>query len=218
MRTLLSIACASLLLAADFWQTKKPADWSEKEAKRLIENSPWAKEIQPDVTMGSMGGGRSGGRGGMGGPGPGPGGGGMGGGDMGGGGMQMPKVRIAFETAIPIAEAKVRMEVKDPFAAIRDKVVVISVTGMRIGGGNAARERMISTTTLKLKDDKVYQPSDIKAQQTPAGMVMLFAFDRDELKITPDDKQLMFKTMMGPMSIQVKFNLKDMVFQNQLSL
>jgi hypothetical protein len=47
---------------------------------------------------------------------------------------------------------------------------------------------------------------------------MLFAFPRKELQITPEDKQVTFKTTMGPMEISVKFNLKDMVFDQKLSL
>jgi hypothetical protein len=86
---------AGLLLGADFWTAKKPAEWTEKEAERLLEKSPWAKKVDPVLNMdrlpsgmpggGGMGGRRGGmgGGGGMGGPGGGMG--GPGGGDMGGG-------------------------------------------------------------------------------------------------------------------------------------
>ncbi len=242
------------MFAADFWQNKKPSEWTEKEARKIIENSPWVKEVQPGMDMaalnkarggsgGSAENGRSGGTGGgggmgggaMGGPGGGPGGGRMGGGGGpmssgggGGGGIQMPRVKVSFETALPVAEAKARMEIQDAFKGVREEFVVISVSGMRMMGGgkdDAARDRkqdmqdrLLQMTTIKLQADKVYQPADVKMQQTVNGPVILFAFPRKELMIGPDDKQLLFKTSMGPMQIEVKFNLKDMVYQKQLSL
>ncbi len=244
-----TLLCSGVLLAADFWQSKKPSEWSEKEARKIVENSPWVKEVQPSMNMEGMGGGGMG-RGGRGGAGGGggmmgggggmggaPGGGGMGadgggmGGPMGGpaSGMQMPKIKVAFETATPVAEAKARIEIKDVFAGLREDFVVVSVTGMRGMGAprkgaedpNRSKDmqaRLLQMTTLKVKDDKVYQPAEAKIQQTPTGSVMLFAFPRKELQITPEDKQVTFKTTMGPMEISVKFNLKDMVFDQKLSL
>ncbi len=253
-----SLLCSGVVLAADFWQSKKPSEWTEKEARRIVENSPWVKEVQPTMNMQGMGGGGAsrGGRGGMGGgggmgaggviggQGGGPGGGmGGGGGAMGadsrsmggpmggpaGSGMQLPKIKVAFETAMPVAEAKARIEIKDVFLGLRDEFVIVSVTGMRgmgatrKGGEDADRAkdmqaRLLQLTTLKVKDDKIYQPAEAKIQQTPTGSVMLFAFPRKELQITPEDKQVTFTTTMGPMEISVKFNLKDMVFDQKLSL
>ncbi|MBN9657696.1 MAG: hypothetical protein J0H49_05925 [Acidobacteria bacterium] len=98
---------AALLFAADFWEKKPYTEWTEKEARRVLTDSPWARNA--NVTfgggvgetgeggMGRPGGGGMGGPGGggMGGPGGGgeggmgrPGGGGMGG--PGGGGMGGP--------------------------------------------------------------------------------------------------------------------------------
>jgi len=158
----------------------------------------------------------------------------------GGGGMQMPKIKVAFETALPVAEAKARVELKDGFVGMREQVVVISVSGMRMPGGRgpgggapggpgagdagaadrakAMQDRLLQVTTLKVSNDKVFKPSEARMQQSAAGVVMLFAFPRNELKLTPEDKQVTFKTAMGPMEISVKFNLKDMVFDKQLSL
>ena len=237
-----TLICSSVLLAADFWQSKKPSEWTEKEARKMIESSPWVKDVQPSMNAPVIGGGL-GGRSGRGGASMG----GMSGGNMSadagamngpmGGpmaapevsGMQVPKIKVAFETATPVAEAKARIAIKDVFQAIRGEFVVVSVAGMRSMGAprqggddpNRSKEmqaRLLQLTTLKVKDDKVYQPADAKIQQTPTGSVMLFAFPRKELQITPEDKQVTFKTTMGPMEISVKFNLKDMVFDQKLSL
>jgi hypothetical protein len=113
-----SLLCRGVLLAGEFWQSKKPSEWTEKEARKIVENSPWVKEVQPAMNMQGMGG-------------------------MGGGGDMGPG---------------------------------------------------------------------------PGGGVMLFAFPRKELQITPEDKQVTFKTTMGPMEISVKFNLKEIAFDQKLAL
>jgi len=66
----------TLLIAADPWKTKKPSEWTDKEAGRVLTNSPWAKTASVDTgAMGASGMGRGGGGGGR-----------RGGGGMGGGG------------------------------------------------------------------------------------------------------------------------------------
>ena len=62
------VAIAPLLLAADFWKDKQPADWSDKEVSRMMTNSPWAKQVSVPVSMGAM---RESGAGRVGGPGAG---------------------------------------------------------------------------------------------------------------------------------------------------
>ena len=47
------IAIPAALFAADLWQQKKPAEWSEKDCSRLVAKSPWAKDTA--VSMSSMG-------------------------------------------------------------------------------------------------------------------------------------------------------------------
>lgn len=64
--------CALTLIAEDFWVKKPYTDWGDKEAAKLLQNSPWARQVS--VSMGSPsqatdggGGGRGRGRGGGGG-------------------------------------------------------------------------------------------------------------------------------------------------------
>lgn len=121
---------ALLLLAEDFW--KKPfTEWSEKDANKLLQNSPWAHEVSISMGNGGMGGGGGrGGRrggGGMGGDSEGsgapggmdsggpasPGGagrGGRGGGsDMEGGGANTQSIMLCvrWQSALPVREALV---------------------------------------------------------------------------------------------------------------
>ena len=81
LRIVIVVACAAFVVAAeDFWLKKPYTEWSEKDANKLLQNSPWAHE----VSIGSPGGESPGGGGGRG-----RGGRGGGGGEMGGGGGEM---------------------------------------------------------------------------------------------------------------------------------
>ena len=178
----------------------------------------------------------------MGGPGGGMGGPGGGGG---GGGFQMPPVKVAFETAMPIAEAKERLEQKDPYKELREKYIVVSVSGLRMMGGGRRQgaaggeggagnrepmdsermkemqaqmtARLKENTTLNIKD-AAYQPEEVKFVQTPNGSVALLAFLRSDVKVGPGDKQMQLKMKMGPMEIVAKFSPKDMMYGDKFTL
>jgi hypothetical protein len=50
--------CAALLSAADGdqpWKTKRPAEWSDEDAKLIMSDSPWAKEVVPQLAAGQQG-------------------------------------------------------------------------------------------------------------------------------------------------------------------
>src|SRR3954462_14705536 len=50
------LALTALLCAAEFWEKKKFPDWSEKEAMKILKDSPWSRAME-------MGGGGGGGMG-----------------------------------------------------------------------------------------------------------------------------------------------------------
>lgn len=124
-----SLLCAGgvyALLAADFWETKKFTDWTDKDVQKILSDSPWATKVSiPKPPMGAPGGkGGGGGRGGgmaflpqdEGGGSSGGGGGGGGGGRGGGGGgrggggatfSQEIELTLRWITALPIRQANV---------------------------------------------------------------------------------------------------------------
>lgn len=131
------------LLAADFWETKKYTEWSDKEVKKILTDSPWAATITTGSTVantapdmsglagggGSRGGGGGGG-GGMGGGGGDIGGGGAGGGGgVGGGGGAMGggggggrgggamSVTVRWATALPIKQALLKLRLGEKAAS-----------------------------------------------------------------------------------------------------
>lgn len=146
---------ATALLAADFW-TKKPdfKTWNEKDVKKMLTNSPWAKAI--NVTLpgraggagmsgGSRGGGgmSGGGGGGMSGGGGGGGMSGGGGGRRGGGGAYVEpppsiKVHVRWVSALPVRQAMARSrfgdELDTPEAQrmlnLKDERYIIALEGL----------------------------------------------------------------------------------------
>src|ERR1700740_3149217 len=58
---------AVALWAADFWQTKPFTDWDQKEAQKLLIDSPWARRVSISLATNPQSGGKGGGRGGRGG-------------------------------------------------------------------------------------------------------------------------------------------------------
>ena len=55
LRNMLTLGLtASLLLAADYWTAGKSGQWSEREIREVVTNSPWAREANV-TTMGTVG-------------------------------------------------------------------------------------------------------------------------------------------------------------------
>ena len=177
---------------------------------------------------GAMGGGQGIGGQGMGGPGGGMG--GRGGAETGDPevGNRPPQFRalVRWESAMPVSEA---MRKQPPAEAA--EFHVISVSGMPMMGagrrGPAAGgpideaerkremlERMRESTQLQRKGkDPIYPATVAQAQ---GGL--LFAFARDFQPIKLEDREVTFVSKMGPMELKVKFALKDMVYNGQLTL
>ncbi len=193
----LLFAVPVLLLAGDFWKEKKPADWSEKEAKKMTENSPWARESTPRMEgampsgMPSGGrGGRSGGGGGGGAPSAEAGSGGDmtggGGGQTGGGGMpSMPAVQVRWDSAAPVREAFGKLDVQNPFPKeLAEKAAnfyVITVEGMRVpmgrpqGGAKGGQQGQqgdraaLTQEDLKRLQDRMLQAAKlVRKEKEPA--------------------------------------------------
>lgn len=117
------LAVQSVGAAADFWRSKTPESWSEKEVDQLLTNSPWARTVEiiaPDLSLagrvGGLQGGRVGGFGGSGRPGAGGGAGGDGAGNLGGGSFlpspARAKITVRWASAWPIREATARQRAR----------------------------------------------------------------------------------------------------------
>lgn len=175
-----TILLLSGVVAAEIWQQKPPAEWSDKDCLKLMSKSPWAKEttlsggptrqpgmgrMEVDPSQGAPGPGEQIGsglerQGGGGGGGRGGGRGGMGGGEMGGGGggmpPAMPKANVRWESAAPYQEAMKKMHAEGASAADLEGFYVITVTGLKLGlggrGGNAPSVEQMARARERMKD------------------------------------------------------------------
>ena len=240
-RNLIACLCLPpLMMAADFWQEKDPAQWTEKEITRLRTNSPWARDASVEFNMGRMGNS-------PGGPGGGPGGGGMGrgggmgpGGGLGGpppdmgsggpGGMSSPKMIVRWESAAPLLEAE-HGTAKTPVSEWAREFYVIVVSGLPAGGRRGGEEAsggqggrnpmgpasMKEVTSLKRKNKDPIAPARVEMLPTSNGSLIAFLFPRTD-PIDADDREVSFESGMGPLGIKCKFMLKAMTYHGKLAL
>lgn len=231
---------SALFGASDFWNRKQASEWTEDEIKRLMNKSPWAKEVNagalpdrsrltgappsPDVAGGGPGRGMSG-----------PG--GYGGGyDIGNGGGRRDRgarpataVTIRWESAQPILEAtreKLPAEFKGHY--------VLAVAGLplewgldrpargsRNAGDSSVRvsdlvERLEAGATLAAKGKDPEGAGIVR--RSPSDEAWLFGFSRELLPLTRADKDVEFLLNSGPMVVKAKFEPAEMMYRGQMAL
>jgi hypothetical protein len=227
------------LFAADFWQGKPFAEWSDKDVQRMMNNSPWARAFSVPMSGptppalgggGGGGGGESsgapisegggGGRGGRGG-----GGGGSGGGPGGGPDMALNLV-ARWQSALPVKQAFVRMkygekadsspEAKQLLERQEETYVIILSGNLRsllIGNPDTVKKSIADMTSLSAKGKDPAKPLDLQV----ANNQIVFLFP----KTSPwslDDKEVEFSTKLADVVLKYKFKLKDMVYNGKLEL
>jgi hypothetical protein len=242
-RALIVMGCGALcLIAEDFW--KKPFnDWSEKDAAKLLQNSPWSHEVSVSFAGGGGGGGRrerGGGRTGeaegtTGGTGRNAG----SGGSAAGAGMEIAAsimLEVRWQSARPVREAMVvvrfgreKLDSADAKAFLSQVSpgYIVGICGIppefARGIARATPEQLQqsakTTTSLVMKDKELIQASG--AQLVPSqkpNMSDLYFFFPKTTEITLEDKEVEFVSRLGPIEIRRKFKLKDMVLGDKLEL
>ncbi len=218
---------SALVWAGDFWEDKEFTQWSEKDVKKMMTNSPWAKQVNVALSMGARGGrvvggapGRRGGRDSGGGR-PGRGGGGI---------ARRPAVRltISWRSALPVKQALVKARMGDStempagaqqYLNQQDEFYILAVAGFpaqMAGRLVRNREAVLAATVLKRKSDSI-SPENVRAFERGDAVDVLFFFPRSA-GITLEDKDVELVAELGPMEIKKKFKLKDMVLNGKLEL
>src|ERR1700733_7937567 len=183
---------ASRLFAAnDFWNTKDPSTWTEEEIHMLITKSPWAREAAPtikhadDPTGASNGGGRGGGR-----------------------RESPPRIYVRWESAQPILDALKA----PPLGADLAGHYLVSVTNLP---GDLVRKGPRGETTPDDSLDRVQNGATLQpkgkdpveagiARRTRIGSI-LFGFSSDYLRVTQDDREILFTLDTELLTIKAKF-------------
>ena len=203
--------------AKDFWNDRKPEDWTSAEIKELLSKSPWAKDaaITDNGQVGGLGSPRSARRGRAG---------------SSEGGSDTPpsstpkitwKAIVRWESALPVREAMKASAPKD----FKD-FYVLNVVGnvpSPITSGDTPEDRssmayLKEVTKLSHKGDEIHMARvelALASDLSPAGT--RFYFSRT-LALMPEDKEAEFVTKIGPLDLKCKFTLKDMFYKGQLDL
>lgn len=218
--------------SSDFWNKKDPGEWSSEEINQLTFKSPWAKEVNTSsATQGQRGGGGYGGGGGGGGGIPSIG--GMGGGRRRQGGDGVPtqayKGTVRWESAKPILDA-----LKTPLPEAFSNHYVISVSGLPLNefgrrnsqsqdqdSGRSTQEmldHLKGFTFLQPKDKRDVQPGVVQQAPSAGYGTILFGFSKEVITLKPEDKEVAFTSEFGRLPIKAKFNLKEMMYHDELAL
>jgi hypothetical protein len=192
----LIVACATNLSlnaapGRDFWDYKKPPDWSPDEIDILLTNSPWARaEMMVRRPGGDPAGWRMDGRG-----------------DQQRLGQYIALVR--WDSALPIRETG-RTKPNADYA----DYYVVSITGLPARRFTQMLDSIKGTTKIQLKG-KTQLPA---ARIAVIDGTLVFFFSRTDHTITLRDKEVLFYSRVGRMELRVKFVLRDMTYLGQLEL
>ena len=233
--------------AADFWQAKPFADWNDKDVKKMLENSPWARpvNVSGDLVAPWSGGKRgANGRGSM--------------GEIGNGTEAPPNpmddaprsgvgraaqnadpdratapavtFTVRWESALPVRQARVRAkygseaatsaEVKRVLEAEEPNyVITVSGLGPDAMRGDAAeiKKRAIAGAALIVKGKDPIKPVDFMLERGKGAAIGMFAFPKNA-PLTIDDKEVEFSAHFDSIPVKQKFQFKTMVLGGKLEL
>ena len=148
-------------------------------------------------------------------------------GRRGGGNNGSTSALVRWESAGPVQEAEARLrslhaagdsseakEAPNP----DEKYYVVSVIGLRPpgrqsgegGGSRQIRDQLLTTTQLVRKNKTPIGPDDVKVKTQDGANEIQFFFFTKTSPISLDDKEVTFHTVIGPMTVEDKFDLKKM--------
>jgi hypothetical protein len=213
--SLLEVVPATAFASQEFWNEKKPPDWTDAEIHQLLNQSPWAKEgsISDTTKRGSLGSPAAGG--------------GAGDGRRGrrvatstrgatpsAGPLVTWKATVRWESALPVREALHRGA---PGDLPQDYIVNVfgEVPGADPDSGFAILK---DNTTLEHKGDQIkLNRVELAPKNSVSEAGTLFYFSR-LLALKLEDKEAIFTTKLGPLKVKCKFTLKDMLYRGNLEL
>jgi len=238
-----AFAGAICLLAADFWQSKSFEQWSDKDVQKMLDNSPWSKQVTIPGEIAAMQG--TGKRRGM------P-------GSMGEansstvatpGAMEDSSARarpseadpmtgqtpgttlmVRWESALPVKQARVKARygleaATSPEAKkileTNENAYVISVSGLGRGAArgdsDALKKQAMADAALMVKGKDPIKPVNFMLQRVNNGVVAVFAFPKTEA-LAIEDKEVEFRAKLDSMTVQSRFQLKNMIIGGKLEL
>ena len=201
--------------ANEFWNERKPEDWTKDEVQEMLTKSPWAKEAAVSV-FGGAGGSLLNRNGAM-----------NRSGTMTNSGRQPTNAKqpdadsdlrykafVRWESARPVREA-LKLQATQ---ALADYYILAVVGDLTLGDSDedeAQRESRIDMMKQSTRLDKRGGPIPLAKIEIDKKEGTLFYFSRTELI---KDGQVTFTARLGPVEVKCKFTVKEMTYQGKLDL
>jgi|SRR5579872_7008644 len=231
----LLVSLALPLCAAHRWQQKAPSEWTETDARQVLSDSPWSKQVSArsrgldsPAGPGQFGDGIHGSVGGTVGTGGMRSAGGAVGGALGPPGLGGPDaspptpdrsnpgltLTVRWESASPVRQALLKLGAPVPAAG---EYYTIALAGLPEQIAALSSEDFKRRTSIKLKDKRQISPEDVRILLRDGQPVVLLLFCRSQ-EIAPADKEVEFSAQFGIFELRQKFALKQMTFEGKLEL
>ena len=202
--------------AKEFWNEKKPEDWTEQEVQEMLTKSPWAKEAAVSV-FGGAGGSLLNRNGAM-----------NRNGGMTNTGRQRAngnpttsdapdlayKATVRWESALPIRNA---LKTK-PYAELADFYILAVVGDLTLADADADEAQSEARLDMMKQNTKLEKhggPLPLANLAVVKKVGTLFYFPRAE---PIKDGQVTFTTKIGPVEVKCKFAVKEMTYRGKLEL
>jgi hypothetical protein len=203
----------------DAWKTKRAADWTDAETKRILTDSPWAAMVTPTIKKTEQRStGHSGGLAGI------PG--------MGRHRTQTQDpddsppstdtsllLNVRWESALPVREAELKArETNAPdIDADHYAVAVYGLPSHLAKDPHGFAERLKGQAAIKREGQKDLKPSHVDVLERDNGVVIVFLFPRSK-EITPKDSRAEFAAQIAQFQISQSFHVDEMNYQGKPEL
>ncbi|HEY2382591.1 MAG TPA: hypothetical protein VGK48_15550 [Terriglobia bacterium] len=228
MRRIALLGLATLFLAGvtlgeDFWVKKDYTQWSGEEVKKIMTDSPWAKDVAASVpsnllprpaaaavdpTAAPARRGRSAPADGDSAPADG-----------------LVSLTVSWRSALPLRKAIVKSRVgasseipEEMKQMLKDQdEYVIAVSGVPANLAPFVQDARTKLSALKIGKRAPLMPKSVDFQKKTQSIDVFFSFPKSEI-IMLADKEVEFDVVLGPINAKRKFTLKDMVYNGKLEL
>lgn len=199
-----------MLLGADqAWKNKQFPEWSEDDAKELLQNSPWVKTVaatlvksQDRVTVGRRGRRREGS-------------------DTVPTSAKPPMLTLRWESALPVREAELKArDVTAPTLGDEDHyaIAVYGIPrGMLRDDSKIMAEDLRRQALLKREGKKDTKPSSVEILLREDGPVVLYLFSKSA-EFDWRDHKIEFNAQVPGLKFTQAFSFDDMTFHGKLEL
>jgi hypothetical protein len=204
----------------DAWKTKRVADWTEEETKKVLTDSPWAVVATPAVKKEQKK--NHGGGLGVGIPGIGrrrsnqdpeedP--------NSGTANQEAPQLTLRWESALPIREAELKArEINAPVVdEDRYAIAVYGIPSHFTKDPRNAGDRLKGQASIKREGQKDLKPSHVDVLERDDGLVIVYLFPRTK-EITAEDSRVEFDAVIGEYQIAQSFHVAEMIYRGKMEL